>query len=108
MRELQFSDVFKMARIIRKLGIKEQLMGLKWDAATDSRQVGLQMAAILIENLDKAEKDVLEFIADLAEEKVEDVRRWSLKRLAEFFAELGKMEGLADFFQLAAVNAEEK
>jgi len=56
---------------------------------------------IFIKKMHKAEKLVYKFIADLTGETVQEVKKYSIKNITEFFTELTNDEGFTDFFTQA-------
>ncbi len=122
MRSLEFQDVFKFSKMLDDMQIKldlnelmdniKEIMELKDDKSEKSKQtqaklteqIGADFALTLVKNLHKAENSAYKFIAGIAEEKVEKVKRYKIKELVGFFKSLFEDPELQDFFGLAEVQ----
>ncbi|MDQ0417924.1 hypothetical protein J2Z48_002108 [Croceifilum oryzae] len=102
MRELQLEDLFKFTRILRKLDIKKEIQSLDFqNVENDSTGIGIQVFWLLLENSDKAEKEVYEFLASVAGVTPQEMKTMSLSQLGELIQEFQKIPGLANFFRSA-------
>jgi hypothetical protein len=112
-RELNVKDIFKLTSIIRKMGIRKELLAVPkpkkedGDTKDTAEGYGIQLIMVVLENLDQAEKDICSFFGDLCGKSADEFKAMSLKELGEFIAELRKVEGLGDFFQSAFKTATE-
>jgi len=105
MRKLELSDVFKLSEMIDVMGIEldlNKMMDKTKNKEGDAQsKLGAEMALIFIKKMHKAEKLVYKFIADLTGETVQEVKKYSIKNITEFFTELTNDEGFTDFFTQA-------
>lgn len=100
MRNLQTKDIFKLAGIIRKLNLKKEVMDLK--AESEAPELfGAKILLILFENIDKAEKEIASFFADIGEMSTDEFLAMDLEQLGKFIEELKGQPGLDSFFQSA-------
>lgn len=85
------ANISKMENMkdVQKLG-KEVIVG-----------VGFELATKLVRNLYKAKKEVKELIALLTGQTPEEVQKMNIKGIKDFFGELVKHEGFADFLSQA-------
>lgn len=102
MRKLELSDVFKLSEIVDTMGIELDFNAVMNKAKKKNGDVqanmGAEVAFIFIKKIHKAEKQVYKFIADLTGDKIEDVKKYSLKQLVKFFQDLFNDEDFTDFF----------
>ena len=102
MRKLELSDVFKLSEIVDVMGIELDLNEVMNKAKKKNGDVqanmGAEVAFLFIKKIHKAEKQVYKFIADLTGDKIEDVKKYSLKQLVKFFQDLFNDEDFTDFF----------
>jgi len=105
MRKLELSDVFKLSEMIDVMGIELDLNKMmdktKNKEGDVQSKLGAEMALIFMKKMHKAEKLVYKFIADLTGETVQEVKKYSIKNITEFFTELTNDEGFTDFFTQA-------
>lgn len=98
MRELIFTDVFRMSRILKKIDIKNKLGDLSDKSQED---VGAAMILAIIENLGAAEKEINEFMGDLVGLTGEEFGALPIAKSMEYFAEFKDQPGIKDFFKSA-------
>lgn len=102
MRNLEFSDVFKLSEIIDAMGIdldlNELVTNVKQKEGNIQANMGAEVAFMFIKKIHKAEKLVYKFIADMTGDSLEKVKKYSLKQLIDFFQELFNDDDLNDFF----------
>ena len=91
MRKPNINDLFLAAKIARKLELKK----LEIDFKAPAEEVGGKVLAHVIENIDKAQDEIGEFLGGLLELPKEEVFK---KPLDEVYQELKEMGGLSDFF----------
>lgn len=96
MRSLITKDIFKMSKIMKK-------MGLKIDAGEGKtqQQVGAELILSVFENLHLAENEVNEFLSDMVEMKVEDFEELPVEKTLEIIKEFKNISGLSNFFKQA-------
>jgi len=107
LRDIVSSDFFAFTRIIKKMGIREELKKIaKYvasvkaedkDVATNEMQIELIM--IFIENVANAEAEVFKFVSDISEKSVEDLKDPML--FIESLKEILESESIKSFFSLA-------
>lgn len=115
-RDFDLDCVFLMSEIIDKmdLGVDADNMIKKTniskmenmkDAQKLGKEVaigiGLELTTKMIRNLYKAKKEVKDLIGILTGLTTEEVQKLNIKGIKEFFAELIKHEGFADFLSQA-------
>jgi hypothetical protein len=96
LRNLKTADIFKMSKILKK-------MGLKVDAGEGKtqQQVGAELILSVFENIHMAEAEVNEFLADLAGMKAAEFAELPIEQTMEIMAEFKQIPGLASFFKTA-------
>jgi hypothetical protein len=106
-RELQFSDAFSLIRIIKKMNIKEEVKGIFADASGMtkeqidelSNEKGIHFVMMLVENLDRAEQEIYEFIASLSGIPKDQIAALQLEETFEILMQLTQLKGLKSFLQ---------
>jgi len=113
MKDFDLEDVFLLSQIIDKMGlnieaselsktIKAEKLESKDDAAKVGKDVflalGMEVAMKFASNLHKAHKEVIQLICSLSGKNEEAVKKMKIKEMKDFFGELIKTEGIADFF----------
>lgn len=96
LRGLKTSDIFKMSKILKK-------MGLKVDAAEgkSQKQVGAELILLVFENLHLAEIELNEFLADMCGMKPEEFAELPIEKTLEIIKEFKQIPGLLDFLKQA-------
>jgi len=107
MRNIASTDFFTFTRIIKKMGIRDELKKIaKYvasvkpedkDIATNEMQIELIM--IFIENIANAEKEVFKFVSDVSEKSVDDLKDPTL--FIQSLKEILESESIKSFFSLA-------
>jgi len=122
MRKIQSPDFFTFTKIIKKMGIREELKVLAKNATkievpkgemTDAErqlafkkiketminEMQIEIMMIFIENISNAEKEVYKFISDISEKTVEELKEPILfiESIQTIFAD----ESINSFFKLA-------
>lgn len=107
MRKLQSTDFFTFTKIIKKMGIREEVKGLakivadvkleEKDVAVNKMQIEIIM--IFIENISSAEKEVYKFIADISGKTLDELK--DLDVFMEALQEIFFDETIKSFFKLA-------
>lgn len=101
MRNLKTKDLFTIAKIINKAKIKEKIkdIGLS-DSATDIElYVSLFFEAIV--SVPDAEKEIYEFLADIAGVKPKEIENDEFELLPKIIEHLKGQENLVNFFKQA-------
>lgn len=114
LRKLQVKDIFPMSRIIKKIGIREimkqaaaALEGKKDNASeqtTEGKQMqaGIEMLAVVIENMHLAEKEVMDLLASLAGMESDRFAELDIEQLASVIDQFKGMPGLTSFLKQAS------
>lgn len=118
MRKIITSDVFKMARIIRKANAKEEMIKvfskmeeLKGDESKTledvKKEVGMEIVAYLIESCgdEEVEKLLYNLLSGIAEKKENDIKNQSLDTTIEMLKQIAKENDLQNFFSVAVKSA---
>ena len=106
MRKIKTKDVFKMARIIKLSGAKDELADTlrtsQSSGAGDAGQIGVDLIMTLCSacGSENIEKELYELIGDIAEMKPTEIRDMDLDVLIDLFKEIGELNNLSDFFEL--------
>lgn len=112
-REIVFQDLFVVSKILKKINVKEIVKNQDIiDVAgknTEQKQKisdkkGLEFLVDIMANAGDAEKEIIQFIANLSSVKVEDVQAWKMAELQEFckkFMESNKLTDVISFFKNA-------
>ena len=109
MRKLKTFDVFKMARIIRMSGAKEELAdslrATQTGEAPGEVGISLMMTLITVCSEENVENALYELIGDIAEEKPDAIKNMDLDKLVDLFKEIGEQNNLSNFFETAVKSA---
>ncbi len=119
-RKLNFSDVFKMARIFCEANIKEDIITFVFsgkekrdeiikrinepterEKALDEARtnMGIEFFFTILEKASNSEKKIYAFLANIAEIKVEEIEKSPLNEIAELIADIVKEnEDFGSFF----------
>lgn len=92
MRKLNTRDFFKVSKIYDKMDIKIEVN------SKDAEKVGADLINNFIKNIWKAENEVIGFVADISEKKVEEIEALGPVELINIIKEVLKQEGALDFF----------
>lgn len=92
MRNLKFSDAFKLSRIFKKLKIRPELI-----ADMSFEQVGFMGFLQIVEDLHVAEDEITEFLADLKGITKEEMSDLDFDSLIDTFTELKEKPGIKRF-----------
>lgn len=102
LRSLRTSDLFIMSKILAKMNLKITPEKAKSLSIQSLEQAGLEFFKMALENLHLAEKEITEFIADLAGMKPEEFKNHELNEewldILEAFKDL---KGIKLFFERA-------
>ena len=113
LRRLRGDDVFPMLRVVKAIGVREftaildnkavmEAIKDKDSKSFDLLSVGLpaaiDMAAIVIENVPNAEKEIYALLSRLSGMKEQELREGDFSLLPEMIVALFKKEEFSDFF----------
>ena len=110
MRKLLAKDAFKLIKIIKKLDLKTALKEMysskkvkDKDSNEDetNRQLGLDIAFVIIENMDAAENEIFELLASVSDKTVNEIRELELSELIAMIRDIFVENDLASFFKSA-------
>lgn len=113
MRKLITSDVFKMARIIRKANAKEEIKEIfkkvtdakdsGADVETMQREAGMEVVAFIIDACgnEDVEKALYSLLAGIAEKKDEEIKNQSLDTTIELLKKIASDNDIQNFFSIA-------
>lgn len=122
-KEFDLDNVFMLSEIIDKMEIEADIEKItkmiqtsklesKKDAAALGKEVavgiGIDLVTKLVRNLHKARTEVKELISNLTGLSMDEVKKFGIKQIYEFFSELVKTEGFEDFLSQAGVSDEKK
>jgi hypothetical protein len=112
MRKLSTRDGFKLSKILRQLGLKDQiklfLRGVSVDGkskeelAETQKQMGIELFSDLLDSLSDAEPDIAEFIGGLVGLKGDEFLDLPIEDCIEVLKQFKNQTGLRSFLQLAA------
>lgn len=108
MRRIQTGDVFKMARIIKALSIREELTKIavdarKEDGSTDIEAVGIKAFMMVMESCADAtvENKIYDLLAGITEKNVEDIKTQTLDATIHDIREIVKENDIVNFSKSA-------
>ena len=97
MRALKTSDIFKMSKILKKMGIKIEI-----EEKTTQIQLGAQFIQKIAENLHMAEEEVNEFLGNLIGIKAKAFSELPLEETMEVIDLFKGQKSIDAFFKLAS------
>jgi len=110
MRKLIFADMFKLARIAKKVGFVK-VIELQQDIAKEydgkdgaDMAYGARIGEFLLNGLDCAEAEIIEFISAVTGDTVDQVKEYSIEKVIETvkeIIEINDKEKLIGFFTSA-------
>ena len=110
MRELKHKDIYKISKILRKMDMKKEIQKLYKDGSgktEEERQRMLEdlkaeMLLMFMENIEKAETEINDFMGDLIGINGEEFADLPIKESMDYFAQLFNLEDAHAFFKMAA------
>lgn len=124
LRKLQASDLFAMVKIINGIGVKNVKDAINVDEIREAREksrilaekgentdtiaselgtsIMMNVLAVVLEHLPTIEKDVYNFIANLADKKASDIAKMELNEFTDVIIEIFQKEEFMDFFKRAS------
>lgn len=101
MREFSFEDSFVLSEILDKTGLQIDLNAYA-DSAKKNKDsqayLGGQLILSLIKKIHLAKNEILKLASDMTGEDIEEVKKWNISKMKEFFSELFSQAGFKDFF----------
>lgn len=109
MRKIQTQDVFKLARIIRLSGAKDELTeALKASTSSELRSsagLDLMMSLISACGNEEVENALYDLIGNIAEAKAGEIKTMDLDDLGTLLKDISEQNNLSRFFDLAVKSA---
>ena len=113
------TDVFVMATALSKIGLGKMADGLGRDSilkiiadnkgknkeevtALTGMQMTLQIAEIILSNLDKCETEIFKLLSSISGLSVDDVKDLDAEIFAELIIEVVQLQQFKDFFKVAS------
>lgn len=115
-KDFDLDDVFLISEIIDKMGLEADVEKItktirvsklenKKDATTLGKEVavglGIDLVTKMLKGLYKAKKEIKQLISNMTGLNEEEVSKFGFGKMKEFFTELAKHEGFADFLSQA-------
>lgn len=101
MRQLITNDLYKMARILKKLGLKPDDIKIDWNSDDVDQEIILALILKVVENFGSLETEINEFMGGLCDMSGEDFGKLPLSRYNGLIEEFKQLEGVKDFFERA-------
>ena len=100
MRKANVSDMFKCARLVNKLGIKEEIFNAQ-KGSDDLEKIGFNVFYTIFENAttEESENEIYSILSSPFEIPKEDVGKLSPDKLLEYFNECFNFKTLVNFIQ---------
>ena len=108
MREIITKDVFKLARLIKTSGAKDELTEIFGASKSmDASEIGLKAVMTLISACgeEATEKQIYELLSGIAEKKPEEIENMSINDLKDLIRKIADQNNLSDFFEEAVKSA---
>lgn len=106
-RALRTNDIFKMSKILKKIGVKVDTFSGEINKETGERkkktqeQLGGEIILQVFENLHLAQNEVNEFLGDLVGMAGKDFGELPLEQSFEIIQQFKNIPGLVNFFKSA-------
>lgn len=104
-RKLNGSDIFKVSKILKKIGLKNEISKMvrplkegqeKDDVAMD---IGIELMVMIIENIHMAEKEIFDLLGNLVCMSAEELANKDTDYLLDLVEELKNSEDIMGFFK---------
>lgn len=106
MRNLNFGDAFQLARIIKKLKIKDELKEITSNITEESNkmEIGMDLMYVFFDKATEkqAEQEIYKFLSRPFEIKPEEVEKMDLFEVVENFSKVANLEEWKVFLKQAA------
>ena len=93
---LKTRDMFLLSAIADKTELANELPRIM--KSEDVNSIGIQIIALVVSKLYKAESEVMDLIATATGKKLKDISEMSMKETIEAVKEILSEEGILDFF----------
>lgn len=97
MRKLKFNDVYKMSKILKKIKISEEV---RLEGKTQT-EAGVELVMGILENLDKAQNEVNDFLGELTGMSGEEFGNLPPEEFLKHIEDFKNQPGIGDFFSAA-------
>lgn len=94
-------DLFKIAKIIRQAGIKEKIKEIGFTEQTTENEMIISLLFEAVTSIPEAEKEILEFLADIAGVSVKELKEDEFDLLLQIIEHLKAQEKFVDFLKQA-------
>lgn len=105
MRNLNFGDVFQLARLIKKLKIKDELKDISSNITEESNkmEIGIDLMYTIFDKATEkqAEQDIYKFLSRPFEVKPEEIEKMDLFEVVEKFSKVANLEEWKSFLNQA-------
>lgn len=98
MKKLAAKDLFKLSKIVRKMGIKISVTDEN-GVRKSQEQIGADFILGIISSIDLAQDEIIALIAELEDKSIEEIENQSPKELFEQIKSLMAQEGVSDFLK---------
>ena len=105
MKKLKAGDIVKISKIISKADIRNLLKDLfktKEETSKESGELIIDLIYKLLENMDKIDVALFEFVGFMLDKPFEEVSELPLNEFTSFLIDIFKSENFIGFFKLAA------
>ena len=122
-KSFTLDNVFMVSEIIDKMELEadvdkiiRSIQTSKLESAGDAKSLGKEVAVgigidlitKMIRKLHKAKDEVKELICDMTGKPMDEVSKYGIKEIGDFFTELFKSDGIGDFLSQAGASEEKK
>ena len=101
MRQLITNDLYKMARILKKLGLKPDDIKIDWNSDDADQEIILALIIKAVENFGTLETEINDFMGGLCDMTGKEFGELPISRYKGLIEEFKQLEGVADFFERA-------
>lgn len=114
LRTLMYTDIMPMFRILDKIGFKDlkEKVSPEMFQSDDTTNIGfsfmMSIGEVILDNAEKCEEDLIEFIASVAQTTPDDVRSLTLVEFAELFVAILQKDDFKDFFKVVSESFQMK
>lgn len=102
MRKLQNTDIFAIGRIISKANLREEFKNISIAKDTDVESLGFDILFAIFTNCSEkeVEKEIFDFLSDIFEEPVEEVKKMNPIETMEKLKQVADWNEWKTFFSL--------
>lgn len=122
-KKFTLDNVFMVSEIIDKMELEadvdkitKSIQTSKLENAKDAKSlgkevavgIGLDLITKMIRKLHKAKNEIKDLIIDMTGKPMEEIDKFDLKEMGDFFTELFNTDGFGDFLSQAGASEEKK